>query len=58
MFPQQSRRSLELNRVTERYFGLLQQWDGEEKSEALREAESSIEKLPNAIPQTRVLAPS
>ena len=38
--PQQSRRSLELNRVTERYFGLLQQWDGEEKSEALKEAES------------------
>ena len=38
--PQQSRKSLELNRVTERYFGLLQQWDGEEKSEALKEAES------------------
>ena len=38
--PQQSRKSAELNRATERYFGLLQQWDGEEKSEALKEAES------------------
>ena len=38
--PQQSRKSLELNRATGRYFGLLQQWDGEEKSEALKEAES------------------
>ena len=38
--PQQSRKSVELNRATERYFGLLQQWDGEEKSEALKEAES------------------
>ena len=39
--PQQSHKSLELNRATERYFKLLQEWDGEEESEALKEAEAT-----------------
>ena len=39
--PQQSRKALELNRATERYFKLLQEWEGGEGSEELKEAETA-----------------
>ena len=39
--PQQSHKALELTRATERYFKLLQDRDGEEESEELKEAEAA-----------------
>ena len=39
--PQQSRKALELTRVTERYFRLLKEWEGEEESDELKEAEAA-----------------
>ena len=43
--PQQSRKALELRRATERYFKLLQEWDGEEESDELKEAEAAYRRI-------------
>ena len=39
--PQLSRKTVDLNRASERYFKLLQEWHGGEKSEELMEAETN-----------------
>ena len=43
--PQQSRKALELTRATERYFKLLQEWEGEEEPDELKEAEANYRRI-------------
>ena len=43
--PQKGRKALELRRATERYFKLLQEWEGEGESEELKEAEATYRRI-------------